>query len=231
MLRLETAGNNFEVIEFEKKFLWGANAIFYLDKQGQYHKDIIYNGQILDCTATGSAKTYTIELNNKGKDTNKWSFTPNLGYNISDSERMSNAALFTQNEGWSSILSDKYKTEKFVFQIETNETTKLPCIFLSEALLLATPYPLDVIEDAKKGFIDFPVKSKGVVRIKTKHEIQSFIDIIDIINEWYINPNNNGKVIAYKLSQIYNDWRKMMVKFKLFDKLERIDCDCFIFNK
>ena len=231
MLGLETAGVNFEVLEFDKKFLVGANAAFYLDSQEQYHKDIIYNGHTLVCKATGSAMTYTIELNNKGKDAGKWSFVPNLGYNISDSKKISNVALLAQNEGWSAILSERYKTKDFVFQIETNPTTKLPCIFLSETLLFTSSSPLDVIEDAKKGYIDFPVKSNGVVRIKTKHGIQSFIDLIDTINDWYVTPNNNGKVIALKLSQIYKDWRKMMVKFKLFDKLERIDCDCFIFNK
>ncbi len=231
VLGLETAGVNFEVLEFDKKFLIGANAVFYLDNQEEYHKDIIYNGRNLDCKATGSAITYTIELNNKGKDAGKWSFVPNLGYNISDSKKMSNVALLAQSEGWSAILSERYKTKDFVFQIETNPTTKLPCIFLSETLLFTSSSPLDVIEDAKKGYIDFPVKSNGVVRIKTKHGIQSFIDLIDTINDWYVTPNNNGKVIALKLSQIYNDWRRMMVKFKLFDKLERIDCDCFIFNK
>lgn len=106
MLHLETAGNNFEVLEFDKKFLTGSHAVFYLDEQDQYHKDIIYDGKTLICDATGTAKTYTIELTNKGKDSSKWGFIPNLGYNISDSDNMAKVAVFAQNEGLSNILSE-----------------------------------------------------------------------------------------------------------------------------
>ena len=148
MLHLETTGNNFEVLEFDKKFLSGAYAVFYLDEQNQYHKDIIYDGHLLTCDATGSAKTYTIELNNKGKSSDKWGFTPNLGYNISDSEKMASVAVFTQNDGWSKILSERYKTNNFVFQIETDEITKLPCIYINDSLIRASSSPLDIIEDA-----------------------------------------------------------------------------------
>ncbi len=231
MLHLETTGNNFEVLEFDKKFLCGAYAVFYLDEQNQYHKDIIYDGHLLTCDATGSAKTYTIELNNKGKSSDKWGFTPNLGYNISDSEKMASVAVFTQNDGWSKILSERYKTNNFVFQIETDEITKLPCIYINDSLIRTSSSPLDIIEDAARGYIDFPVKSNGVIRIKTKHEIQSYIDFIDTIKDWHREPDNNGKVIAYKLKQLFNNWRQLMVRFKLYEDLEKIDCDCFIFNK
>lgn len=231
MLHLESAGSNFEVIDFDKKFLYGANAVFYYDGNNQYHKDIVYNGHILNCDATGSAKTYTIELNNKGKESNQWRFTPNMGYNISDSKHVAEEALFTQNEGWSNVLSERYKIKEAIFQIETDKDTKLPCIYITETMIHASSSPLDVVEDARKGYIDFPVRPKGVVRIKTQHDIQSYIDIMDIIKTLRSEFNNNGKDIAIKLKQLCNDWRLLMVKFKLYEELEKIDCDCFIFNK
>ena len=156
---------------------------------------------------------------------------PNLGYSISDSEKMTNVAVFAQNDGWSNILSERYKTNNFVFQVETDETTKLPCININDSLIKVSSSPLDIIEDAKRGYIDFPVKSNGIIRIKTKHEIQSYIDFIDTIKVWYRDPENNGKIIAYKLKQLFSDWRQLMVRFKLYEELEKIDCDCFIFNK
>ena len=231
MLHLETTGSNFEVIEFDKKFLKGAYAVFYLDEKLQYHKDIIYDGNLLECVATGSAKTYTLEMKNNVKGSCEWNFYPNLGYNISDSKNMENVALFAQNDGWSNMLSNRYKTKNFVFQVETNEATKLPYIFIDESLIESSEYPLKIIEDAKRGYIDFPVKPTGVVRVNTSNEIQTYIDFINILKDWNEKDCINGKIIAYKLEQHTKNWRQLMVKFKLYEDLEKIDCDCFIFSK
>lgn len=231
MLHLETTGSNFEVLDFDKKFLSGSYAVFYIDEQQQYHKDIIYDGRLLKCEATGSAKTYTIELNNKNKKSEQWEFVPNLGYNVSDSENMANVAIFTQNDGWLNILSERYKINDFVFQIETDEITKLPCICLNDVLIEESSSPIGVIEDAKRGYIDFPVKSNGIIRIRTRHEIQAYIDFMDIVKTWHKGSDNNGKLIAFKLKQLFDNWRQLMVRFRLYEELEKIDCDCFIFNR
>lgn len=232
MLGLETTGSNFEVLEFRKKFLKGAYAVFYLDKQKQYHKDIVYGGHLLECDATGSATTYTIELKTIKKDSDNWNFIPNYGYNVSDIKGMYSVAIFAQLEGWTKILSERYKIKDYFFKIETEEDTKLPIIHIDNMLVLKSPKALNVIADAQSGYIDFPLKSQeGIVRIKTSHKIQTYIDFKETLTNWDKNPNLNGKEIANKLNRLDANWRQLMVKFELFEYLEKIDCDCFIFNK
>lgn len=226
MLHLESTGNNFEVLAFDKKFLRDAFAVFYTDDANEYHKEIVYEGFLLQCKATGSAETYTIELSNKA---NKgWAFVPNMGYNTSDQRKMKEVAIYAQSDGWYSLLSYRYKTDGYVFQIETDASTKLPMVCLREDLQEASSAPLDIIEDAKKGYIDFPVTQNGCVRIKTQHELQGFIDFMDTLQAWNRDGDIDGKSIKSKLEAMFSEWRRLMVRFGLYDELERIDCDCFI---
>lgn len=228
MLRLETTGNNFDVLAFDKKFLRDAFAVFYTDNANEYHKEIIYEGFLLQCKATGSAETYTIELTNKANNGSGWAFVPNMGYNISDQRKMKDVAIYAQNDGWYNLLSDRYKTNSYVFQIETDALNRLPIVDLREDLLEASSAPLDVIEDAKKGYIDFPVTQNGCVRIKTQHELQGYIEFMDTLQAWNRARDIDGKTIKSKLESMFSGWRKLMVMFGLYDELEKIDCDCFI---
>lgn len=229
-LHLETTGSNFELLGFDKKYLMGADAIFYTDKEGHYHKEIIYNSHPLNCRATGSAETYTIELKSKNKEAGIWTFYPNMGYNVADNEAMRNVAVFTQNEGWADILSKAYATTDFEFHIENDEKTKLPVIHLQSALLEASSIPLQVIEDARKGYKDFSFKPNGMVRIKIHHELQNYIDFIEIIKNWMESEckKYTGEEIVVRLNTLFPNWRKLMVRFKLYEELEKIDCARFI---
>ena len=54
---------------------------------------------------------------------------------------------------------------------------------------------------------------------------------MDIVKTWHKGSDNNGKLIAFKLKQLFDNWRQLMVRFRLYEELEKIDCDCFIFNR
>ena len=229
LLHLESTGNNFEVLEFDKKFLKGAFVVLYLDKENNYHKETIYCGESIKCEAFGSMVGYSINMV-KNRN-NIWEFRANLGYNVAKEEEIVKTALFTQNEGWIEMISLRYGLNPGTdFSIEIQKDNSLPQLVLSEELLHNCTKSLCIIEDALKGYVDFPVITNGIVRIDVRHEIQSYVDFITIVRNWERSGSVNGHDFRKILSSSHPNWRNLMVKFELFEILERIDCDCFILN-
>lgn len=162
---------------------------------------------------------------------NIWEFRANLGYNVAKEEEIVKTALFTQNEGWTEMISLRYGLNPSAdFSIEIQKDNSLPQLVLSEELLHNCTKSLCIIEDALKGHVDFPVIANGIVRIDVRHEIQSYVDFITIVRNWERSGSINGRDFRKRLSSSHPHWRNLMVKFELFDVLERIDCDCFILN-
>lgn len=229
LLHLESTGNNFEVLEFDKKFLKGAFVVFYLDKKNNYQKDTVYFGESIKCEALGSTMGYSIDMvkNKNGI----WGFRANLGYNVAKKEEIAQTALFTQNEGWVEMISLRYELNPGThFSIEIKDNN-LPQLIISEELLHNCSKPICIIDDALMGYIDFSVIANGIVRIGVRHEIQSYIEFITLIRDWEKEGCSNGRNFAKTLFSLHSNWRDLMVKFELFDILEKIDCDCFILNR
>lgn len=229
MLNLESSGNNFEVQELDKRFLNGAYAVIYSNHDNRIRKEIVYNGEKLECAATGEATTYTIELRQTDKQSNTWSFEPNLGYNVSDMEKISNRAVNAPLENLACILDDRYKTKEYPYQARMDEVTGIPCVCLNEKLLQCADAPMEIVEDAARGYIDLPTGSSGVVRLPVDNKIENFIEFVNIIKE--STNSAHASLAMQQLSTCLSNWRYWMVKFKMYDELEKIDCDCFILNR
>ena len=230
-LGLETDGCDFEVLEFDKKFLKGAFIVFYIDKENKCCKNSIYFNESINCEAFGSTIRYTIDLKDRKEE--KCKFKANVGYNVAKEEEVANTALITQNEAWEKILYERYEfVPNTYIHIETQkEKHNLPLIVLSENLLKCCKNPLLMIEDARRNYIDFPIHLGGIVRIDVRNEIQSYVSFKTMIDEWERTERYDGCNFVKRLSSLFSDWRKWMIKFEMYDSLEKIDCDCFILNK
>ena len=140
-------------------------------------------------------------------------------------------ALYTNNSGWGYLLSKRYQIENAInYKIGTEENTKLPYIILEEDLVENSENPLQIITDARTGFIDFDVYPSGIVRITIKNELNNYVEFMDELDK-ILSENNIKKETIDELSVKYNNWRNIMIKFKLYNELEKIDCDCFIKTK
>lgn len=230
LLHIEEEGDNFEILDFDKKYLIGAYAVLYLDENKKYKKEVLYYNDTINCEAIGDISTYTFEMK-EDKNKNSWQFHSNLGYNISDKEYTKNMALYTNNSGWGYLLSKRYQIENAInYKIGTEENTKLPYIILEEDLVENSENPLQIITDARTGFIDFDVYPSGIVRITIKNELNNYVEFMDELDK-ILSENNIKKETIDELSVKYNNWRNIMIKFKLYNELEKIDCDCFIKTK
>lgn len=228
-LNLENNGSNFEVLEFDKMFLNGAYAIFYRDKNNLIQKEIVFNRELLDCKATGTATTYTIELKQTNKNTSAWSFMPNLGYNVSDVKQISNRVMSSTNDALAYILDERYKTKGYPHQVRIDQATGLPRICLNESLLKSSDAPMEIVEDAARGYMDLLTGARGLIRLPVDNEIETFIEFVNIIKE--SRDNNDTPSIVCRLNACLKNWRQWAIFFKMYDELEKIDCDCFILNK
>ena len=203
MLHLESSGTNFEILRYEKRFLRGA----YVE----------------------SPVSYSIIMRN---DNNDWSFNANKGYNVVSGKDIKTIALIAQTDGLCDMIQYRYKLpENFVIKLKVQEKTELPVISIDETMLLESQNPEIVINDAKHGFIDFPIVQSGIVRIFLSHRIQRYIDFVNDISEWDLSGRKNGKQFRYELENSYPEWRKWMVLLKKYDLLETIDRACFILNR
>lgn len=230
LLHIEEGGDHFEVLDFDKKYLLGAYAVIYLDSNKKYKKEILYCNEPISCEALGDISTYTLEMR-EDKNKKNWQFYSNLGYNISNKEEMKNMALYTNNTGWAYLLSKRYQINNAIsYRIGTEEDTKLPFIILEEDLVENSERPLQIITDARAGFIDFDVYPSGIVRISVKNELNNYVKFMDELDR-ILNENNIKKETIDELSIKYNNWREIMIKFRLYNELEKIDSDCFIKNE
>ena len=101
---------------------------------------------------------------------------------------------------------------------------------MEEDLVENSENPLQIITDARTGFIDFDVYPSGIVRITIKNELNNYVEFMDELDK-ILSENNIKKETIDELSVKYNNWRNIMIKFKLYNELEKIDCDCFIKTK
>lgn len=229
LFHLESSGDNFEVLDLDRRYLTGAYAVFYINKEQKLCKDIVFAGQQVQCQALGSAQTYSIEMVKKD---HSWEFKANLGYNVSNATEAGQVALYAQSDGWGYLLSKRYGTpEGYAFSVETMEKTKLPRIVLDENLLWDAKCTMAILDDAKRGYIDFNVSPQGNVRIAVNHSLQYYLDFKALVEQWNSNGRVGGKAFAEKLDNVYPNWRQIMLHLGLYEELEIIDVDCFILNR
>ena len=229
LLKLESSGNNFEVLNLDKKFLKGAYVVFYTDRENNCRKDTVYMGVPISCNALGSVAGYSIDLAEKVKGA--WEFRANTGYNIANPQDMDKVSVIAQNDGWNALLSSRYSLgEATPITVETDKNDKRSIIVLSEDMLNNSLNPIFVINDALQGYIDFPVKPNGCVRIEIRNKIQQYADFVIKVRTWQNQTEISGRKFAESLSKEYPEWRRWLVKLRMFDALERIDCDRFILS-
>ncbi len=229
LLHIESSGTNFKIVGYDKKFLKGAVAVFYYDLDSSLQKVILYDGNLINCTALESPLDYSIIMKS---DNNQWSFRANTGYNVGFTQDIRTLALIAPSEGICSIIQHRYKLPaNYVVKIKFEDKTGLPIIVIDEALLLESKMPDKVVYDAKNSFIDFPVKYNGMIKIDVSHSIQRYIDFVSEIAEWDITGKKEGIAFKSVIEKKYPEWRKLLVMFKKYDVLESIDRACFILNR
>lgn len=226
LLNMETSGSNFEIIGIDKRYLCGANAVFYVDEEGGYHKDVLYLGEPIQCDALEPATAYTIQM---VKQNGNWSFKPNLGYNVANVNDVKEVTLVACDEGVSSLLIGRYGlAANSVVNLKLDEESRLYHFEVDEQLLFNAEYPLKVIDDARRGYIDFRISSTGVVRIYLHNKIGYYVQFVDMVDNWNACNEMAGDVFVEELKESYPQWRSYFVRFGKLDILERIDIDCFI---
>lgn len=228
-LHLEASGTNYSIIGYDKRFLLGANAVLFLDADGMLHKEIVYQGEPINCMALESPRIYTITMRN---DENTWFFKANKGYNVSSEKEVENLSLVAPNEGLRYVIQNRYKLpDHYVIKLEVEQQTTLPVIKIDDALLFGSQTPKTVIEDARRGYADFLVHPQGLIRLRAEHTIQRYVDFLKITTEWDKEGKLDGKSFIEDLCHDYPDWRKLLIHFKDFEILETIDRACFISNR
>ena len=228
-LHLESSGTNFEIVGYDKRFLLGANAVFFIDVAGKLHKEIVYQGALINCPALESPKAYSITMHN---DENVWYFKANKGYNVSSEREVETISLVAPSEGLGYVVQNRYKMpSNFVIKFEVEPLTTLPIIKIDDALLFDSQTPKTVIEDAKRGYADFIINPEGLIRLKVGHSIQRYVDFLKIVANWDKEGKLDGKGFIEELRIDYPDWRRLLVMFKDFEILEAIDRACFILNR
>lgn len=232
LLHLEASGTNFSIKGYDKRLQGGANVLFYIDTELKPHKKIIYNGEVIDCTALESPASYTIDLRNQD---GVWEFKSNLGYNVNGRDDIESLLLSTHKEGLEFVVRNRYGLpDNSVIRFETEAGTSLPIIVLSENLLWLSQKPNTIIEDARREYADFQVKPRGMVRIAVNNNLQKYIDFINTIKEWLSGgrgSKGNGIKFQESLQSNFHNWREILILFKMFDALEAIDTECFILNR
>lgn len=229
MLHLESSGTNFEIVGYDKRFLKGANAVFFYDAGYTLNKVLMYGNSPIECTALELPTAYSIIMRNDNKE---WLFSANKGYNVGSEKEIKKLALIAPNEGISYVIQQRYKlTDNYVIRLKVDDKTGLPIIVIDEALLFESQDPEAVINDAKNKFIDFPIEQQGIIRLSLSHNIQNYIDFVNNILDWDLAGKKDGVQFRSYLEKIYPDWRKLLVMLKKYDILEAIDRACFILNR
>ncbi len=230
ILRLESEGDNFEVLTVDKKFLLGAFVIYYVDAQWNIIKDLVYHNEQISSEGLESPKCYAITMVNNKKE--GWRFVANLGFNVGKTKEMEKIAITSQNEGWADILMKRYSiSNDTIFKILYDENNGLPKVELSEDLYHKSDNPKKIIDDCKSGYLELPVFPNGQVVFRVQHNLGHIVDFFTMLENWKIEKKGNlGKDFVDAVSVKYPDWRTLMVEFKFLDVLESIDCACFIIN-
>lgn len=228
-LHLESSGTNFEIVRYDKRFLKGANAVFYYDANNILHKVLTFNGRLINCTALELPISYSIIMR---QDNALWHFSTNKGYNVSSEHEIQTIALIAPTEGLTYVIQQRYNLPiNFVIKFKIEDKTNLPILVIDESLLIESHDPEKAINDAKRGFIDFPIDQQGKLRISLSHSIQKYVDFSNDIIEWDLSGKKDGVHFMESLKNEYPEWRKLMVMLKKFDILETIDRACFILNR
>lgn len=228
LLHLELDGSNFHIIGADRRYLKGVDIIYYYTNDSKIHKDVLYYGKEIRTEAVGAFQTYTIDMVQSVDAGKNWIFKGNLGYNVINNEGIGNTALKTLNDGWADMLCRRYQlNSNEVLRIIADEKTKLPIINLTETNLINSDNPIQILQDCKKGFIDFTIFRVGLVRVKVSHNLQQYVEFMNAIDEWD-NSLIPGKKIKEKLESQYNNWRSWLILLRKYTELERIDCDCYI---
>lgn len=229
LLNIDTAGSNFEVLDFDKRFLKGLYIVFYLDSKQNICKESLYMGHKISCPAIGDITSYSIEMR---KDNEEYFLKSNLGYNVGNKDEASKNVLFSIKEGWQSLISRRYNLkDSFQIKIDYDNTTKLPVIILDNHLAENSKNLRQLIEDANKGYITFSVKPNGVLFISTINEIPDYVEIFNMVSNWMQNKNQPALEFTKFLTDRCPSWRKILIRVGMYDQLEAIDSDCFILNK
>jgi hypothetical protein len=229
ILHLDPSSSNFDITEISKKFLRGAYAVFYTDADGKCCKQILYQGEPIQCDALEPIVTYSIQLTNTERG---WIFTPNLGYNVADRDEAKDITVMACPEGIEALLIERYSLPQHsCAKIKMDARTGTPIICIEERLLFQAGNPVEILDDVIRGYIDFPVNSIGIVRITIHHNIHKYVHFWKEVMKWNYEKNENGKAFSRRIQQTYPLWRDYLVKFRQLDVLEMIDVDCFILNK
>lgn len=230
LLRLDTAGSNFSVIDFEKRYLLHLFLVFYVDQDNNIRKDAVYRGEKINCPAIGDVSGYSIDM--KAKDDEQFCFKSNLGYNISKHEEAAKTAIFSRSEGWNQMISERYSLDDYVpIRIEIEKQTNLPIIVLDKVLADNTKSLRRLVEDAVAEKIVFPISPSGNVYVPVINEIKDYVDLYKEVVSWINEPKISAKDLYQYLSQNFNGWREVLVRLEMFDYLEQIDSECFILNR
>lgn len=230
MLRLDTAGSNFKVIDFEKRYLQNLYLVFYLNQDNKICKDSVYLGEKIECPAIGEISGYSIEL--KLDDKGQYCFKSNLGYNVSRLEDAVKTVLFSKTEGWNHLIAERYYLDDSVpIRIEIEEQTNLPSIVLDHVLAINTKFLRRMVEDAAIGHIPFEILPSGNVYISVKSEIDNYVALYKDVKSWIHSHQMSAQDFYQHLSIKYKGWRETLVRLEMYDQLERIDSECFILNR
>lgn len=230
LLHLESDGSNFQILCADRRYLKEVNILYYYTAEYILHKDIVYNGKQMNTAALGAYNKFTIDMAQLSNSNNEWTFKGNLGYNAINSEEDSidKVVLKTQNDGWTYILTNRYKlSSNEILKVITEEKTKLPIIHISESNLLNSKNTIQILKDCNIGYVDFSVLPKGKVRIQVQHNLQLYVDFLNIIETWdstLVSGIEFRKILESK----YKSWRKMLILLCKYTELENIDCDCYI---
>lgn len=230
MLRLDIAGSNFKVIDFEKRYLQNLYLVFYLDQSNKICKDPVYLGEKIDCPAVGDVSGYSIEM--KTNDDGQYYFKSNLGYNVSSLKDAAKVAIFSRAEGWNNLISERYSLHDSVpIRIDIDEQTNLPSIVLDQVLAVNTTSLRKMVEDALTGHIAFDIQPAGTVYVPVKSEINNYVALYEDVKLWIKDHQMSAQDFYKHLTQNFKDWRETLVRLEMYEQLERIDSECFILNR
>lgn len=232
LLHIESDGSNFQILGADRRFLKDVNIIYYYTEDHILHKDIIYNGKQINSAALSAYNTFTIDMVQQANcNNNEWTFKGNLGYNAINNDKsisFNNVVLKTQNDGWTYMLTNRYKfSSNEILSVIIDEKTKLPIINLTENNLLNSKNTIQILKDCQQGYVDFSVFPKGKARIQVQHNLQLYVEFLNKVEIWD-NSLVSGIEFRKTLESKYKNWRKILILLCKYTELERIDCDCYI---
>lgn len=222
---LEKLGRDFKLINFEPKYIIGAQITFSYDSSGKIYKELVFADTIVEVDALGSdIQNYLFMVNESGE------IISNGGFSSRDdtSDLVANFNFKYLNR----YFQNRYGVAEFLREDYEYDARGFPSIGvvlkvnISAVLYERATNKRALLADAEKGVLELPVKGGGfiLVKVEMKEDIRVLVDTERAIELW---KKDHNWEIDYSFIETCLptecNWRLLLIRLKRFDELEEIN--------